>query len=59
METEIKAATDCILGLVNNKEVPPEFLGKLIADRIRMACAETIRVQANHLHGIANKLACQ
>ena len=29
------------------------------ADCIRIACAETIRVQANHLHGIANKLACQ
>ena len=28
-------------------------------DSARQPLTKTIRVQANHLHGIANKLACQ
>lgn len=58
MNREIKAAAEYILNQMQNQDIPPEALRQLIEDRIRMACAEAIRWQGNHLNGIANKLAC-
>jgi len=53
---EIKRAAEQITTSLEGG-VPPEAVKSMIEDRIRMAVVEAMRIQANAVHGVANKLA--
>jgi hypothetical protein len=59
MDKDIKAAVDYVMNLVGDKSIPLDALRMMIEDRIRMACADTLRWQAGMLQTAAGNLTAR